>query len=169
MGQRVDSVNLKPYQLLPAWLTAHERRVIETLSRHATWEEGRQKTGYEKSNLLPITGIRWILDRALSTLGNPSEFDAYLLRYPTGSEIPPHTDPAEEGLCHVRFNALAKAGTGGMLYLENQERPLAEGDAYLFRPDITEHRVDPLEAGERLVLSVGANIEPEHAEALGLA
>ena len=45
------------------------------------WQRGRQGTGYDKMLLLTA---RW-----------PLRFDSYLIRYPEGSEIPPHTDPVQ--------------------------------------------------------------------------
>lgn len=161
--------NDKPYRKLPAWLSPHERTAIGSLTLGAVWEQGRQGTGYEKFNLAHEVGARWIVRRALDRIGNPAHYDAWLLHYPVGSEIPPHTDPAHEGKCHVRLNALVVAGAGGMLTLEGEELPLNEGDAYIFRPDIVEHSVAPIEDGSRLVLSVGANIGAMRAHALGMA
>ncbi len=160
---------LELFRKLPAWLSPQECNVIEAVSLKAIWEQGRQGTGYEKSDLLQHTAVSWIVQRALDEIGNPSKFDAWLLHYPVGSEIPPHTDPPHEGMCHVRLNALVNATSGGLLYLDNTALPLNEGDAYLFRPDLIRHHVTAVEERSRLVLSVGANLEHEHAQAIGLA
>jgi hypothetical protein len=158
-----------PYRKMPAWLNVRQRKLVGALAVDDEWVPGRQETGYKKLDIVDKAGARWVIQRALNIIGRPPDFDAWLLHYPKGSEITPHTDPAYEGKCHVRLNAIVIAGLGGALYLDDTELPLARGDAYVFRPDITEHHVAPIESGSRLVLSVGANIEPEQARALGLA
>ena len=57
--------------------------IRDYLSKAFRWQPGRQGTGYDK--MLLFTAL-W-----------PIPFDSYLLRYPEGSEIPPHTDPVQAG------------------------------------------------------------------------
>lgn len=47
------------------------------LQKAFRWDKGRQGTGYDK--MLLITSY-------------PVPFDSYIIRYPEGSEIPPHID-----------------------------------------------------------------------------
>lgn len=157
-----------PYRKLSGWLNQDECSAIGALTLGATWVEGRQRTGYVNFDLLNVDAADWVVRRALDEIGNPTLHDAYLIRYPAGSRIPEHDDPAIEGMCHVRLNAMIMAGEGGLLRLAGEELPLVDGDAYIFRPDITKHSVSRVTAGPRLVLSVGANIEQGHAEELGL-
>lgn len=165
-------MRLEP-RVLPAFLSPRERIAIASLAKAAArdggFEAGRQGTGYEKRNLLETMAAERLVKRCLQVLGEPVLFDAWLLRYPVGSEIPVHTDPPIEGLCHVRINALALAGAGGILYVDGAEVALDAGDAYLFRPDVMRHMVTPVAGNERLVLSVGANVDEAHAQKLGLA
>jgi hypothetical protein len=103
------------------------------------WEKGRQASGYDKMLLL------W---------GKfPVPFDWYLLRFPTGSEIPPHVDAVQKGR-HFRLNIiLRKAQKGGEFQCPDPiwNRPRIK----LFRPDLSLHSVTKVEAGSRLVFSVG--------------
>ena len=62
------------------------------------WQRGRQGSGYDKMLLLTA---RW-----------PLPFDSYLIRYPEGSAIPPHTDPVSTGR-HYRLNIVLKASPRG--------------------------------------------------------
>jgi hypothetical protein len=62
------------------------------------WQRGRQGSGYDKMLLLTA---RW-----------PLPFDSYLIRYPEGSAIPPHTDPVKEAR-HYRLNVVLKASPRG--------------------------------------------------------
>ncbi len=103
------------------------------------WEKGRQQTGYDK--LLLMTA-RW-----------PLKFDLYLLRFPQGVSIPPHTDPVQAGR-HYRLNLLVKkAHKGGDFVCQN---PIFESDRIkLFRPDVSEHSVTPVEEGSRYLISLG--------------
>ncbi len=156
-------------RLVPGFLSPRDRVVVANLARAGAFEPGRQGTGYEKASLLDsIMGER-LVKKCLAALGGPLLYDAWVLRYPVDTEIPEHADPAAEGLCHVRINALALGGAGGVLYVDGAEVPLDAGDAYLFRPDVMRHRVTRVERHERLVLSVGANVEAEAAKSLGLA
>lgn len=100
------------------------------------WERGRQRSGYDK--LLLIEGRR---------------FDAYLLRFPVGSCVPPHRDPVD-GAGHLRLNLiLVPARRGGVFECETVilDRPRIK----LFRSDQYAHSVSTVELGTRWVLSVG--------------
>jgi hypothetical protein len=159
---------VKPlYQVLTGFLTPRERIVVSVLARNKeAFVEGRQGTGYLKRDLLEEVTSERLIKRCLAALKDPALFDAWLLRYPVGAEIPAHTDPPMAGMCHVRINALALSGRGGLLYLDGQEVPLDAGDAYIFRPDLVRHQVTAVEGNERLMLSVGANVTEEHARLL---
>src|SRR5688572_31222515 len=62
------------------------------------WQKGRQGSGYDKMLLLTAP---W-----------PVPFDSYLIRYPDGSSVPPHTDPVQRGK-HYRLNIILKAPKAG--------------------------------------------------------
>jgi len=103
------------------------------------WQRGRQGTGYDKMLLLTA---RW-----------PLPFDSYLLRYPEGTEIPPHTDPVQQGR-HYRLNLILKAPRAGGEFV--CASPLyASARIKLFRPDACEHSVTRVVGGSRYVLSLG--------------
>lgn len=165
----MQSQNTNLYRKIPAWLVPSECDALESMSHDVQWEQGRQGTGYLKHGLIHEPAAQLWIQRALHVLGDPEEFDAWLLYYPTGSEIPAHTDPAREGMCHVRLNAIVTGCIGGDLYLGNKKLALSQTDAYIFRPDITLHSVTPIQAGSRIVLSVGASVSTTEAQALGLA
>jgi hypothetical protein len=103
------------------------------------WRRGRQGTGYDKMLLLTAP---W-----------PIAFDSYILRYPDGTEIPPHTDPVKERK-HFRLNIVLKqSSTGGEFLCEN---PIfSTSRIKFFRPDLCEHQVTQVRGGSRYVLSVG--------------
>lgn len=103
------------------------------------WQRGRQASGYDKMLLLRLP---W-----------PMPCDAYLLRFPEGSEIPPHTDPVATGR-HYRLNIVVrKARSGGEFQCAH---PIyASTRIKLFRPDACEHSVTRVQSGSRYVLSFG--------------
>jgi hypothetical protein len=110
-----------------------------TLSQMFRWQRGRQGSGYDKMLLLTAP---W-----------PLPFDCYLIRYPDGSEIPPHTDPVAAGR-HYRLNVILKAPRSGGEFV--CAKPLfATARIKLFRPDACEHSVTRVVGGSRYVLSVG--------------
>jgi hypothetical protein len=110
-----------------------------TLAQMVRWQRGRQGTGYDKMLLLTAP---W-----------PLPFDCYLIRYPDGSEIPPHTDPVAAGR-HYRLNVILKAPRSGGEFV--CAKPLfATTRIKLFRPDTCEHSVTRVVGGSRYVLSVG--------------
>lgn len=103
------------------------------------WQRGRQGTGYDK--MLLVTGPL------------PVPFDSYLIRYPEGSEIPPHTDPVKSGR-HYRLNIVLKAPSSGGDFICSS--PLYETNRIkFFRPDVCEHSVTRLVGGNRYVFSLG--------------
>jgi hypothetical protein len=103
------------------------------------WERGRQASGYDKMLLL------------LSSF--PVPFDWYLLRFPEGSEIPPHVDPVQKGR-HFRMNIILRhAVKGGEFQCPDPIWNLRR--VKLFRPDLSLHSVTKVEKGSRLVFSIG--------------
>jgi hypothetical protein len=103
------------------------------------WQRGRQGTGYDK--MLPATA-RW-----------PLPFDSYLIRYPEGSAIPPHTDPVQSGR-HYRLNVVLKSSKSGGEFV--CATPIfATKRIKLFRPDACEHSVTQVVGGSRYVFSLG--------------
>ncbi len=103
------------------------------------WQRGRQGTGYDKMLLLTA---RW-----------PLPFDSYLIRYPEGSEIPPHTGPVKAGQ-HYRLNLVLKSPKSGGEFV--CAAPIyASKRIKLFRPDACEHSVTRVVGGSRYVLSLG--------------
>lgn len=103
------------------------------------WQRGRQGTGYDK---MLLAAAKW-----------PLPFDSYLLRYPTGSAIPAHTDPVTNKR-HYRLNIVVwKAGSGGEFICAT---PIfATERIKLFRPDTCEHSVTEVKQGARYVFSLG--------------
>jgi len=83
----------------------------------------------------------------------PLPFDVYLLRFPQGAEIPPHTDPVTGGR-HFRLNVVLKrAADGGEFVCAS---PIyASSRIKLFRPDACQHSVTRVTRGSRYVFSVG--------------
>jgi hypothetical protein len=103
------------------------------------WQRGRQGSGYDKMLLLTA---RW-----------PLPFDSYLIRYPEGSAIPPHTDPVQTRR-HYRLNIVVKASPRGGEFI--CATPIWQSRRIkFFRPDACEHSVTRVEGGSRYVLSVG--------------
>ena len=103
------------------------------------WQRGRQDTGYDKMLLFTA---RW-----------PLAFDSYLIRYPDGSEIPPHMDPVQSGR-HYRLNVILKSPRSGGEFV-CADPIFATRRIKLFRPDACAHSVTLVVGGSRYVLSVG--------------
>ncbi|MBB3193872.1 hypothetical protein FHS28_001237 [Roseateles terrae] len=83
----------------------------------------------------------------------PIPFDSYLIRYPDGSEIPPHKDPVQLGR-HYRLNVILKAPKSGGEFVCKD--PIYSGSRIkLFRPDVSEHSVTRVAGGSRYVFSIG--------------
>lgn len=103
------------------------------------WIKGRQGTGYMK--MLIITSS-W-----------PLKFDAYLLKFPEGTEIPPHKDPVNN-FKHFRLNIIIKKAKQGGEFV--CKKPIFSSSRIkLFRPDKSEHSVKKVKEGTRLLLSIG--------------
>lgn len=155
-------------QHIPDFLTPFEIGALASLGMAEThlWEAGRQGTGYERLALRSLVDqdpvYAYLADRALRAIGAPHEnhWDMWIIRYPSGSSIPPHRDEAAiYGLRHRRLNALVRAPrAGGDFVVENKVFPLAVGDAVLFYPDDVHHSVTQVD-DVRLVFSVGAWLE----------
>jgi len=112
---------------------------MSILSKLFRWERGRQKSGYDK---MLLCGAIW-----------PIKFDAYLLKFPQGSEIAPHTDKVESGK-HYRLNIVLKSADEGGEFICKD--PIYETSRIkLFRPDACEHQVTKIEKGTRYLLSIG--------------
>jgi hypothetical protein len=154
-------------RLLRGWLsTAEVARLRHRAITLSPWIAGRQGTGYDKALLRDATDPDDValLLRALDVVAPDRErvggdwqlWDAWLLRYPAGAHIAPHTDPAMEGHRHVRLNALLTAPeAGGQLLIDELPYALEVGDAIVFRPDVQRHAVSEV-SSERLLFSVGA-------------
>lgn len=103
------------------------------------WERGRQLSGYDK---MLLCGAIW-----------PLKFDMYLLKFPEGSEIPPHTDPVSNGQ-HFRLNIVLKNAVEGGEFICKD--PIFETRRLkFFRPDVSEHQVSKIIKGNRYLLSIG--------------
>jgi hypothetical protein len=103
------------------------------------WEEGRRSTGYYK---MLIFRAYWFT----------TPFDLYLLKYPTGSSVPPHTDTVS-GYRHYRINVvMKKASIGGDFKSDYCIVNLSR--LKIFRSDF-KHEVTLIEKGIRYVLSFG--------------
>lgn len=108
------------------------------------WQEGRQKGGYLKFKLLESKRFM---------------FDIYILKFPVGSVVPPHTDPPKKGYRHFRLNIiLKKAIEGGRFFMMSKKKVFKAkffGRIWFFRPDVYMHRVTKIKKGTRYVLSIG--------------
>jgi len=102
------------------------------------WQTGRRNTGYDK---LLLAAAPW-----------PVAFDLHLLRFPTGTHIPPHRDPTRGR--HFRVNlVLVPATEGGEFVCGDVLVDLPR--LKVFRSDLAEHSVTEITAGTRWVLSLG--------------
>ena len=106
------------------------------------WEQGRQGSGYRKFTLAYSKRFR---------------FDAYILHLPTGTDVPPHSDPSPEGFEHHRVNiTLRSASAGGVTHFDDPNgASRSPARHYHFRPDLIRHSVSLIERGEIWLLSVG--------------
>ncbi len=168
MAEPVLDPNRGPRRF-PAFLPAPARTLLAALAGDPSvsilWAGGRQESGYAKLDLrakeIPqalIAPFAPLMATIRTSFGvNFTGWDAYLLRFPEGSSVPPHRDPIAHGE-HLRFNGLVRAPMpgSGILRFEDQVFELSEGDAVCFRPDKVTHRVSRV-IGERLVLSVGCS------------
>lgn len=104
------------------------------------WVEGQQKTGYH------------ILTLARVGKFTPIPFDCYIIKYPTGSYIPPHRDILKTRN-HYRLNIIVMQGEGGEFQVANAI--FKSKRLNLFRPDLELHSVTKVTRGTRYVLSFG--------------
>ncbi|KPH64940.1 hypothetical protein AMS58_08910 [Pseudoalteromonas porphyrae] len=112
---------------------------MSILNRLFRWERGRQQSGYDK---MLLCGALW-----------PIKFDTYLLKFPQGSEIAPHTDKVKCGR-HYRLNIILKNAEQGGDFI--CKKPLFETKRIkFFRPDVSEHQVSKIVKGNRYLLSIG--------------
>lgn len=120
-------------------MSGQVRTLKEYLRTAFRWQRGRQGSGYDKM--------------LLATSPWPVPFDCYLLRYPVGTHIPPHTDRVT-GRGHYRLNLVLKPSAGGGDF--RCEDPIVDtGRIKLFRPDLSEHSVSQVIGSARYVLSIG--------------
>ena len=107
------------------------------------WQGGRQGGDYSKLLVAKSARLR---------------FDLYVLRFPTGSQVKMHQDPAPEGFEHHRVNwTLRFARRGGLTLIECGDRKmrLEERRLYRFRPDTRKHLMPEVKEGEVLMVSFG--------------
>ena len=112
---------------------------MSIFSKLFRWQKGRQKTGYHK---MLLAGALW-----------PIKFDMYLLKFPEGCEVPPHTDKVNSGK-HFRLNIVIKQAKSGGQFL--CKSPIyCSNRIKFFRPDVCEHSVTKVISGNRYLLSIG--------------
>lgn len=146
------------YQVLFNFITHQECHDLHNLIGLAVWEEGRQKSRYEKTSV-PKEDVRFtsLINRSLQALNAPSGhgFDCWILRYPVGSYIPAHLDDALFGSEHWRLNAIIQSDLNAEFILNNRRIDLRDSDAIIFRPDKHVHSVTEVVETNRYVWSVG--------------
>ncbi len=157
------------YRTLPGWLSPRERVALAVVAKRDAWRPGSLGSGYENLDLTDDVATLRLVRRALAALGDPLVFDAKLVRFPVGSSLPAHTDEATGGRSHVQLHALVVGSAGGLFYLDGEEVPLDDGDAVLFRPDRLRHQLTAVERNARVILSVSAEVDDEHARRIELA
>lgn len=152
------------WRVVRGFLSDADRSMLAALCAAGArgWDRGRQDTGYLKSAVdRDDPFIAALIARSLAALypGPRHGHDAWLLRYPDGSSIPPHVDPPmTDGARHARLNAIiAQPPGGGVLQLDGEVVALAAGDAVVFYPDRVRHQVSQVAGGERWIWSVGCN------------
>jgi hypothetical protein len=117
----------------------------EYARRWLRWENGRENTGHQQ--LLLIINP-WVIP-----------FNCYLLRFPEGSQIPPHRDTVRSGR-HFRLNIIVKRSpSGGEFVCANPI--LHTRRLNFFRSDSSTHSVTPVVGGTRYVISIGWLLPPE--------
>ena len=157
------------YHVLPGWLSPRERVALAVVAKRDAWQPGSMAGGYQNLDLMGDVATLRLVRRALNTLGDPLVFHAKLVRFPVGSTLPAHVDEAAAGRCQVQLHALVVGSAGGQWYLDGEEVPLDDGDAVLFRPDLLRHQLTAVERNARVILSVSAEVDAEHARRIALA
>lgn len=99
------------------------------------WQKGQRDTGY-----YILTLIRTLI------------FDCYIIKYPQGSYIPPHTDLVK-GKRHYRINLVLTHPPGGEFICADSI--YKSKWLNFFRPDKNVHSVTKVEKGTRYVFSIG--------------
>jgi hypothetical protein len=159
-----------PVDIIRGFLTPMELRELQEIAaddRMLDWAPGRQGTGYLKADLKTLLAARVLtrrpIHKALEQIGqvDGGHWDAWLLRYPSGSHVPPHKDKPEFfGLRHRRLNAVVQEALyGGHFTADGVQYDLSERDAILFWPDEVTHSVSEV-GGDRYIFSVGALVQP---------
>lgn len=95
------------------------------------WESGRQDSKYSKLLLATSSFFK---------------FDMYILRFPDGEGIPPHTDPSIENYEHHRLNIFLNSpcvGTG-LVKIDGPHKRWWNDRIHLFRPDLHTHSMTPV-------------------------
>lgn len=92
-------------------------------------------------------------------------YGAYIIRYGVGAQKEPHLDPTpRKGYAHDRLVCMLQtAQEGGTLMFDMgphtaeswEPVPLGRRDAVQFRADLISHAIEPVTAGERIILTVG--------------
>lgn len=77
----------------------------------------------------------------------------WLLKYPTGSHIPPHQDIID-GYSHTRINILLWMPSKGGIFNCNNCRSIFNR-IFIFRSDLEEHSVSEILEGSRVAISIG--------------
>ena len=103
------------------------------------WGYGKHKTGYRV--------FTFIYSKYL-------KLDYYAIHYCKGTSIPKHKDPIIDGKMYRLNIEIWKAKKGGKFNCESTIFSIFDR-IILFRPDINEHYVTPVEEGNRWVLSLG--------------
>ncbi len=84
---------------------------------------------------------------------NRQPYGCYWARYGVGAERAYHTDKGEP---HERLIVmLQRADKGGELTVGGERVDLFAGDGVIFRADLCEHAVSLVEAGERVIFTLG--------------
>lgn len=104
-----------------------------------SWEDGRQGTGYKKMLLLASPFF--------------FKFDTYLIYYPVGTKIPPHTDKVE-GKKHYRLNMILFPFKKDNCF-KSENVIFSFLNINFFRPDICVHEVLEVKEKSRIVFSFG--------------
>lgn len=113
--------------------------MVKLFKNRFSWISGRQNSGYLKITILESQIFK---------------FDISLLKFPEGSYIPDHTDPAIAGYRHYRCNIILKKSKSGGEFLS--ERNIINWTRLkFFRPDLSTHSVTKVVGGSRIVLSIG--------------
>ncbi len=105
------------------------------------WSDGRHQTGYSKLLLVCYEPY----------------FDAWVLKYVTGSYVSPHRDVLNDRTVY-RLNVILQKTSGGSFQTEKTIFNLFDR-IILFRPDMSTHSVSMIESGVRYVLSVGVSFK----------